>query len=154
MIFKHKFFFRLILFIFFLTLTNCQLKKTQKNHGIIFLKNRYDKLVVNKTNSNDVVKILGQPHTKSITDESDWIYIERVLTKGKFYRMGSNVIAKNNVVVLTFNKYGILINKSFFDKKKLANLKFSNDVTSNNLSQRSFVQEFLESIRSKMYGNR
>ena len=110
--------------------------------------------MVNKTNSNDVVKILGQPHTKSITDESDWIYIERVLTKGKFYRMGSNVIAKNNVVVLTFNKYGILINKSFFDKKKLANLKFSNDVTSNNLSQRSFVQEFLESIRSKMYGNR
>ena len=154
MIFKHKFFFRLILFILFLTLTNCQLKKTQKNHGIIFLENRYDKLVLNKTNSNDVVKILGQPHTKSITDESDWIYIERVLTKGKFFRMGSNVIAKNNVVVLTFNKYGILINKSFFDKKKLANLKFSNDVTSNNLSQKSFVQEFLESIRSKMYGNR
>ena len=56
--------------------------------------------------------------------------------------------------MLTFNKYGILKEKYFFDKKKLAKIDFTKEVTKNNLSQKSFVQEFLQSVRSKMYGNR
>ena len=154
MIIKHKFFLKLFIFFIFLTLTNCQLKKTQKNHGIIFLKNRYDKLIVNKTNSNDVINVLGQPHTKSIKDYNNWIYIERVLKKGGFHRLGKNVVKENNVVVLTFDKYGILENKVFFDKKKLAKIDFSSDKTSNDLKGNSFVADFLQSIRAKMYGNR
>ena len=135
-------------------LSNCQLNKTQNNHGIIFLKNRYEKLIVNKTNSNDVVNILGQPHTKSIKNNNDWIYIERVLKKGSFHKMGKNVVKENNVVVLSFNKFGILENKVFFDKKKLANIDFSNEKTFNSLKGNSFVSDFLQSIRAKMYGNR
>ena len=137
-----------------INLTNCQIKKTQKNHGIVFLKNRYEKLTVNKTNTNDVIRILGNPHTKSVKNNSEWIYIERVLVKGSFHKLGTNVISENNIVVLSFNKYGILKNKSFLDKQKIANLKFSSDKTSNDLSQSSFVSEFLQSIRSKMYGNK
>ena len=135
-------------------LSNCQLKKTTKTHGIVFLENRYNKLVINKTNINDVLKEIGQPHTRSVTNDKIWIYIERVLSKGSFHKMGSNVIVKNNVMVLNFDKYGVLSEKNFYDKKKLANIDFSNDVTQNNLSQKSFVQEFLQSIKSKMYGNK
>ena len=135
-------------------LSNCQLKKTTKTHGIVFLENRYNKLVINKTNINDVLKEIGQPHTRSVTNDKIWIYIERVLSKGSFHKMGSNVIVKNNVMVLNFDKYGVLSEKKFYDKKKLANIDFSNDVTQNNLSQKSFVQEFLQSIKSKMYGNK
>ena len=154
MIFRHNFFNFLTFFLISIILTNCQLKKTQKNHGIVFLENRYEKLIINKSNTNDVVKILGNPHTKSIKNDSDWIYIERVLVKGSFYKLGSNVISENNVAVLSFDKFGILKDKNFFDKEKIANLKFSNEKTSNDLSQSSFVTEFLQSIRSKMYGNR
>ena len=135
-------------------LSNCQLNKTQNNHGIIFLKNRYEKLIVDKTNSNDVINILGQPHTKSIKNSNDWIYIERVLKKGSFHKMGKNVVKENNVVVLSFNKFDILENKVFFDKKKLDNINFSNDKTYNNLKSNSFVADFLQSIRAKMYSNR
>ena len=44
----------------------------------------------------------------------DWIYIERVLTKGEFHKLGQNVLKENNVLVLTFDKYGILKIKNVF----------------------------------------
>ena len=56
---------------------------------------------------------MGQPHSKSINDENEWIYIERVLSKGEFHRLGQNILKENNVLVLTFNKYGVLIEKNF-----------------------------------------
>ena len=152
--FKHNIIYIVLVIFISINLTNCQLKKTQKNHGIIFLKNRYDRLIINKSNTNDVIRILGNPHTKSIKNKSEWIYIERVLVKGSFHKLGSNVISENNVAVLSFNKYGVLKKKDFFDKQKLANLKFTSEKTFNDLGQSSFVSEFLQSIRSKMYGNK
>ena len=152
--FKHNIIYIVLIIFISINLTNCQLKKTQKNHGIVFLKNRYERLIINKSNTNDVIRILGNPHTKSIKNNSEWIYIERVLVKGSFHKLGSNVISENNVAVLSFNKYGVLKNKDFFDKQKLANLKFTSEKTSNDLGQSSFVSEFLQSIRSKMYGNK
>ena len=101
---------------FFIILNACKLQEPYKNHGIVFLKNRSDKLVVNKSNKNDVLKIIGQPHSKSINDTNEWIFIERILTKGEYHKLGQNVLKANNVLVLKFDKYGILINKKFLDK--------------------------------------
>ncbi len=154
MIYKHKTYYNTFFILIFVLLSNCQIQETSKNHGILFLDNRFKQLEINKTNKNDTIRIIGNPHTKSVNDKNTWIYIERTLTKGRFHKLGQNVIKKNNVVVLTFNKYGILKEKYFFDKKKLAKIDFTKEVTKNNLSQKSFVQEFLQSVRSKMYGNR
>ena len=133
-------------------MTNCQVNT--KNHGILFLENRYNILAVNESNTNDVIKIVGNPHTKSISNENTWIYIERILTKGKYYKLGQNVIKTNNVMVLTFDKYGVLKAKDFYDKKRIADIKFTKEITENNLSDKSFVEEFLQSIRTKMYGGK
>ena len=133
-------------------MTNCQVNT--KNHGILFLENRYNILAVNESNTNDVIKIVGNPHTKSISDENTWIYIERILTKGKYYKLGQNVLLENNVLVLTFDKYGILKTKRFFTKEDLNKLTFSNQVTENDLAKKSFVEKFLNSIKEKMYSNR
>ena len=46
-IFKKSFFFNNFSFIF---LFGCQLKEPHNNHGILFLKNRSDQLIVNKSN--------------------------------------------------------------------------------------------------------
>ena len=96
-----------LIFVFFI-LIGCQLQEPSKNHGIVFLENRSNKLVINQSNQNDVLKIFGQPHTKSIDNKNKWIYIERVLTKGKYHKLGKNVLKSNNVLVLKFDKYGIL----------------------------------------------
>ena len=149
--FNHK---KLIIFLIFLFLNNCQIRESSNTHGIVFLDNRSNKLIINETNKNDVLKIVGQPHSKSFNNENEWIYIERVLVKGEYHKLGQNIVKENNVMVLSFDKYGILKEKNLFDKNKLAKIKFSKKITENNLSQRSFVQEFLQSIKAKMYGNR
>ncbi len=152
MSFKHNFYYNIILISFFFLFSNCQVNT--KNHGILFLENRYNKLEVSKTNSNDVLRIVGNPHSRSISDEDTWIYIERILSKGKFHKLGQNVIKENNVMLLTFDKYGLLKEKQFFNKDKIASINFTKEITVNNLSEKSFVQELLQSIRSKMYRNR
>ena len=138
-------------FFFFIILTNCQLKDPIKSHGIIYLENRSNKLEVKKSNKNDVIKIIGKPHIKDTEKKETWIYFERILSKGKFHKLGRHVLSENNVLVLDFNKYGILENKNFLDKENMNNLNFSELNTENSLTKKSFVQEFLQSVRQKMY---
>ena len=77
-----------------------------------------------------------------------------MLTKGELLKLGLNVLKTNNVLVLTFDKYGVLIEKNFLSKKDINKVKFSKKITENDLSKKSFVQSFLSSVKSKMYGNR
>ena len=154
MFLRFKYHNKKIITLLFIILIGCQLQEPYKNHGILFLKNRSEKLVLNKTNKNDVINIIGQPHSKSITNENQWMYIERILTKGKYHKLGKNILKTNNILVLDFDKYGILKNKKLFDKNDKEVVRFSKMETENDLVKRSFVQSFLESVRSKMYGNR
>ena len=150
--FKNHFYKFLCLF--FIILIGCQLQEPSKNHGIIFLKNRSDKLIVNKSNTNDVIKIIGNPHSKSINNENEWIYFERILTKGSYYKLGQNVLKTNNILVLNFDKFGVLKSKQFLVKEDKKKLKFSEKKTENNITQKSFVERFLSSVKSKMYSNK
>ena len=154
MFFKAKYHIFLSYILFFIILIGCKLQEPTKNHGILFLENRSKKLVVNTNNKNDVLKLIGNPHTKSIENDDNWIYIERVLTKGSFHKFGQNVLKTNNILILTFDKYGILVEKNLLNKESIEKLKFSEKITENDLSKKSFVQKFLASIKSKMYGNR
>ena len=144
----------MIAFLSLFILNNCKLQEPTKNHGIVFLENRANKLNVNKDNKNDIIKLLGQPHTKSFKEEDNWIYIERVLTKGSFHKLGQNIVKTNNVLILDFDKYGILNAKKLLNKDDIKKISFSDRITENNLSKKSFVQSFLSSVKSKMYGNR
>lgn len=100
------------------------------------------------------MSIIGQPHSKSVKNENEWFYIERVLTKGEYHRLGQNILKESNILVLNFNKYGILSKKSFLSKENIQKINFSEDITENQLTQKSFIERFLSSIRQKMYGNR
>ena len=148
---NHNYFY--LIFLFF-SLVNCQFQDPYKNHGITFLDNRANKLFVQKTNVHDVIRILGQPHSKSISDEKTWIYIERVLTKGEYHKLGKNILKSNNVLVLEFDKYGILQTKKLLNKEDIKKISFSNEETKNEITQKSFVEKFLTSVKNKMYGNR
>ena len=148
---KHVFF----LFIIFLTvfLSNCQKNRVIKTHGIFYLKNRAVLLKVESSNRNDAIKILGKPHSKSIHEENTWIYIERTRTRGKLLKLGRNVLLNNNVLVLKFDKYGILEEKLFYDKKEMNEYKFAKATTENSVRRGTFVQSFVNSLRQKMRSN-
>ena len=152
MAFRLKYHFS-FLYLFFVILTNCQFKESTNTHGILFLENRANKLIVKKSNKNDVINIIGQPHTKSINNENEWIYIERVLVKGDYHNLGRNMLKTNNVLILQFNKYGILANKQMLNKSDIEKLNFAKNTTYNKLSQKSFVEKLLSSLKAKMYSN-
>ena len=139
---------------FFILLLGCQLKEPQKNHGILFLENRSAKLKVDVSNQNDVIKSIGHPHSKSINDENEWFFVERTLTKGEFHKLGKNILKESNILILKFDKYGILKEKMLLTKEDIKKLSFSDKETLNELSQKSFVQKFLSSLRDKMYKKR
>ena len=154
MLFKFKNHFIKISLLLLFILAGCQLKDPDKNHGILFLENRSNKLVINKSNQNDVIKIIGNPHSKSIDNVDTWLYIERVLTKGKYHKLGQHILKESNALVLTFDKYGILKDKKFYTKNDMKKMSFSEKETENQLTKKSFIESFLSSVKQKMYGNR
>ncbi len=132
----------------------CKLQEPLKTHGIIFLENRAAKLTINQSNKNDTVKILGQPQIKSDEVSDSWIYVERILSKGKYHKLGKHVMKENNVLVLHFDKFGILEEKEYYGKDDINKIKFSESITENQMTRKSFVQKFLQSVKSKMYRNK
>ena len=142
----------LIIILFFITA--CQQKRVTETHGIAYLEKREKLIIVNKSNKNDTVNVLGQPSTRGMTDNNLWIYIERTKTRGKLLKFGRNYLKKNNVLVLEFDKYGVLTKKEFFDIKNMKKVKFAKDITENEIIKENFIYSFLSSIRQKMLSKR
>ena len=153
-IFKIKHLINLVYIVLIFLLTNCQLKEPIKVHGINFLENRSKKISLNKSNKNDVINILGNPHTTSIDDENLWFYFDRKLASSSIVKFGDMDLLENNVLVLNFNKYGIVSQKEFFSKDDMKKIQYSQMETENPVSKQSFVSTFLQSVRQKMYGKR
>ena len=149
---KHLKFSFLILILF--TLSNCQLKEPIKGHGINFLENRANEITLNKTNKNDVINILGNPHTKSIDDENIWFYFDRKISSGSIINFSDTKLLENNVLTIIFDKYGVVNNKKLFKKEDMKKIYYSEMRTDNPVTQQSFVSKFLQSVRQKMYGKR
>ena len=130
--------------------TGCQRNEVLKTHGISYLEKREKLIIINQSNKNDAVEFLGYPATKGMRDDNLWIYIERTKTRGKLLRLGRNYLKKNNVLILEFNKYGILTKKEFYDKSKMNKVNFAKAITENDIRKENFIYGFLSSIRQKM----
>jgi outer membrane protein assembly factor BamE (lipoprotein component of BamABCDE complex) len=141
-----------ILYIIFLSLivTNCSFKKVDKHHGVPFLEKKQSSLVVNKTNKNDILEILGNPSTKSKFDNDVWIYIERKQTQSKLINLGKMKIYKNDVLVIELDNYGILKKKEFYNKENMKKLKIVKATTESGFKKNNFVYNFMSSMRQKI----
>ena len=106
--------------------------------------------MVNKTNKNDILKILGNPSTKSKFDNDIWIYIERKQTQSKLTNLGKMKIYKNDVLVLELDKFGILKKKEFYNKDDMKNIKIVKGTTDTGFKRNSFVYDFMSSMRQKI----
>ena len=149
---RRKYHEKIYIILFLFLLNNCQLNEPNKPHGINFLDNREKLLIVGKTNQNDVLKMIGNPHSKSLKNENTWIYFERTITKGKLIKLGQNILKENNILELNFNNYGILQSKKLYNKEEMNKISYSKKETKNEITQQSFVGKFLQSVRQKMYG--
>ncbi len=130
--------------------SNCSFQPVVKHHGVPFLEKKQKKLTINKSNKNDVIKILGNPSTKSKFDNDVWIYIERKQTQSKLKNLGRMKIYRNDVLVLELDNYGILKKKDFYNKEDMKNLKIVEATTESGFKRNSFIYDFMSSMRQKI----
>ena len=131
-------------------LSSCSLNKVVQHHGVHNLEIKQTKLKINYTNRNDIVNLIGPPSTKSAFDNDVYIYIERKTSSSKLTKLGKKNLITNNVLVLEIDNKGILLTKKFFDKDDMKKINFEENVTGMNYSKRSFIYNFLSSIRQKI----
>ena len=136
--------------IIFLFISNCSFNKAIKHHGVNFLEKKQEKLILKKTNKNDIVKILGPPSTKSTFENDVWIFIERKTTTKKLFKLAKKKLLVNNVLVLEIDSYGLLVKKEFYNMEKINDLDFSKKKTETIYTKKSFVYDFLSSMRQKL----
>ena len=148
---KKNIYFLVFILIFII---GCKQNEVIKTHGIAYLEKREKLIVVNESNKNDIIAVLGQPATKGMVNDNLWIYIERTITRGKLLKLGRNYLKKNNVLVLEFDKYGILNKKEFYKKDQMNKLSFATQVTENEIRKENFIESFLSSVRQKMLSRR
>ena len=141
-----------LLYIILITfiVSNCSLKPVVKHHGVPFLEKKQQSLIVNKTNKNDIKKILGNPSTKSTFDNDIWIYIERKQTQSKLRNLGKMKIFKNDVLVLEIDNYGILKKKEFYNLEDMKKIKVVEATTKATFARNSFIYDFMSSMRQKI----
>ena len=106
------------MFILFLFTLNCSINKVSKTHGFRLLETKYEQIILNKTNKNDVRKIIGPPSSRSAFDDS-WIYIERQKTNQSLIKLGNKKIKRNNIIIIEFNSMGLVSNKNLLDLDEL-----------------------------------
>ena len=141
-----------ILYIIFFSLivSNCTFKDAVKHHGVPFLEKKQSSLLINKTNKNDIIEILGYPSTKSKFDNDIWIYIERKQTQSKLTKLGKMNIYKNDVLILEIDNYGILKKKEFYNKNDMNNLRIVKTTTKKGFERNNFIYSFMSSMRQKI----
>ena len=131
-------------------LASCSLDKVIQHHGVHNLEKKQAKLKINSTNKNDIIKLIGPPSTKSSFDNDIYIYLERKTSSSRLTRLGKKRLIKNDVLVLEIDNTGILLSKKFYNKEDMNKIKFDENITGVNYSKRSFIYNFLSSIRQKI----
>ncbi len=127
-------------------MTSCTLNKVDNVHGVSNLKNKISLIENNKTNKNDIIKILG-PMPVIDKKENRWAYFEVRETKTKY---GKKDIYVNDYIEIYFDKYGIVKNFEFFNLNDMNNIKFAKEKTRSLGVKDTFAKNLLSSTRKRM----
>jgi outer membrane protein assembly factor BamE (lipoprotein component of BamABCDE complex) len=139
-----------ILLLSLMLLSSCTLDRIVKHHGVHNLEKKQEKLKINITNKNEIIKLMGPPSTKSFFENDVYIFIERKTSSSKITKLGKKELLINDVLVLEIDKRGLLADKKFYNKEDMNKIDFSNQITSANYSKKSFIYNFLFSLRQKI----
>ena len=141
---KYLIFFSL----FFFTLS-CSTNKVSNTHGFRFIETKFDKIKLNKSNKNDIRKLIGPP--SSISEFNDmWYYIERKKTSQKLLKLCEKKISKNNILIIEFNKMGLVKNKKLLDLRDMHNIKIAEKKTVKKFEQDNMMYSILSTLREKI----
>ena len=140
----------LYIIISFFLITSCTINNVVKKHGVRNLEKKQKNLITLEANKNDIQEILGPPSSKSVFDNDLWIYIEREITNDKLLKLGKEKLITNNVLFLEIDSKGLLVNKSFYNINEMNETKLSKLSTEAKYTKKSFIYDFLSSMRQKI----
>ena len=139
----------IFIIILFFTLS-CKTNKVSQNHGYKALELKHDIIKVNRSNKNDILSIIGPPSSKSDFNENKWFYIERRKTNQSLIKLGIKKIEKNNILIVEFDKMGILIKKEILDLNKMNDVKYTKSITEKDFQSSNFLYNIFTSLREKI----
>jgi len=116
-------------------------------HGQANLLEKSKQLSLKFSNKNDIIKILGESVTKDPLDNNIWYYTEVLEVSNIF---GRKKIKKNNLLIIKFNKSGILENKTFYDISKLNNIELDQSKTNSLGIDNSIIKSILKSSKKRI----
>ena len=135
-------------FLFLFTL-NCSLNKVSNSHGARFIETKYDKIILNKTNKNDIRNLIGPPSSVSKFN-GNWFYIERKKTSGSLFRLGKKKILNNNIIILEFNSMGLVSNKNLLKIQDMNDIKKAEKITKKKYAQDNVLNDIIKTLREKI----
>ena len=141
---------RIFLIILFIIASGCKANKVSKNHGFISLETKFEKIQINKTNKNDLIKTIGHPSSISKFDENKWFYIERKKTNQSLFKLGIKKINKNNILIVDFNNKGLVENKKLIDLNNMNDVKYVKKITQKEFDQDNTIYNIFSSLREKI----
>ena len=134
----------------FIIIVNCSGKKVSNYHGIKSLDAKYDQLKINITNKNDIFNIIGPPSIKSEFNENIWFYIERLKTNQSLFKLGSQKIKKNNVLIVELNNAGLLRSKKLLNISDMNDIKYLEKETNKEFLNKNIIYDVFSSLREKI----
>tara|TARA_A100001015_G_scaffold261907_1_gene307718 strand:+ start:62 stop:517 length:456 start_codon:yes stop_codon:yes gene_type:complete len=139
----------ILYFSVFLFTLNCSINKVSNVHGYRSLDTKSEKILLHKTNKNDVREILGPPSSISNFDDI-WFYVERKKTNQKIFKLGKKKISKNNVIILKFDSKGMLLSKEVIDIEDMNEIKIADKKTIKKFKQDNMMYNVLSTLREKI----
>ncbi len=136
--------------IILILISNCSIKKVVKHHGVHNLEKKQTKLLINETNHNDIINLIGPPSSKSSFDKDLLIYIERKTSSSKLTKLGKKELLANNVLLLELDDRGLLVNKKFYNMNDMKKIQFDKNNTEIAYRKNTFIYDFLFSLRQKI----
>ena len=133
-----------------LFITNCKGNKVSNYHGVKNLEDKFNKILLDKTNKNDLIKLIGPPSTISDFNDKKWIYIERLKTNQAFYKLGAQKMKKNNILIVELNENGILIDKKLLNLNDMNDIKYLETTTQKEFKKDNLLYNVFTSLREKI----
>ena len=140
---------KLILTIF-IFIISCSANKLSNFHGSKSLEKKFSSIEKNKTNKNDLVKLIGQPSTISDFNTNKWFYIERLKKNQSLFKLGRQKIKKNNILIVEFDNKGILTTKKLVSLNDMKDIKYLEEITEKEFEQDNIIYNVFTSLREKI----
>ena len=131
-------------------IVNCSGNKVTNYHGVKLLDKKIDKIEINITNKNDLIKLIGNPSTVSDFDKNRWYYFERLKTNQSLIKLGNQKIKKNNVLIVDLNDYGIVKNKKLLNIDDMNDVKKLSEITEKDFENKDILYGVFSSLREKI----